>query len=64
MKSRIATKYHSIEQELLNEFVDAHKAFVESHDGKEIAKMKELASTLSYFKGTSSPVVFLLCGGV
>ena len=59
MKSRIASKYHTIEQELLKEFVEAHKAFMETHDGKEIAKMKELASTLSYFKGTLHYVSFL-----
>jgi len=57
VKSRIATKYHSIEQELLNEFVEAHKALMDSRDDKEIAKMKDLASTLSYFKGKKEEVV-------
>ncbi|CAK8676468.1 unnamed protein product [Clavelina lepadiformis] len=44
VKGRIVSKYHSIEQELLSEFTEAHK-------NNDIAKMKDLALTLSHFKG-------------
>uniref|UniRef100_H2YLS7 Exocyst complex component Sec10-like alpha-helical bundle domain-containing protein n=1 Tax=Ciona savignyi TaxID=51511 RepID=H2YLS7_CIOSA len=44
VKASIVSKYHAIESELLNEFREAHK-------NNEAAKMKELASTLSHFKG-------------
>nr|XP_002125790.1 exocyst complex component 5 [Ciona intestinalis] len=44
VKASIVSKYHTIESELLNEFREAHK-------NNEVAKMKELASTLSHFKG-------------
>lgn len=44
VKGRIVTKYHSIEEELIDEFKEAHK-------NNDVQKMKELASTLSLFKG-------------
>lgn len=41
------SKYYAIEQELLNEFKEAHK-------NNDIPKMKDFADTLSHFKGKSS----------
>lgn len=44
VKSRITTKYHQIEEELLQEFTEAHKS-------QDYQKMAEHAATLSHFKG-------------
>jgi len=44
VKGAIVSKYHSIEQELLAEFKEAHR-------DNEVEKMKNLAATLSHFKG-------------
>lgn len=44
VKGRIVSKYHQIEEELLEEFKEAHR-------NNEVKKMHELASTLSLFKG-------------
>nr|XP_039272954.1 exocyst complex component 5-like [Styela clava] len=44
VKGRIVSKYHQIEEELIDEFKEAHR-------NGEVKKMQELASTLSLFTG-------------
>jgi hypothetical protein len=48
-KRKISTKYDEIERELIEEFVKAHRS-------EDRARMKEIASILSNFKGYSQCV--------